>query len=167
MAASSACWVDVGTLCSHRGKSPSCCCTAAQQNESTYTACLMETLMGGKQLICVPRSDTSEGWVKTDGHFWWLSKETGTPPQPSAPSLRLHSWLNWLNWVVHCFQQPCCGGRTMLASIWHWLAFMGDPNTWQMVITEHHSIFKYGLLIFFYFLTEQKRTNYEKKTYQI
>lgn len=44
----------VCTLCSHSGELSACCCTAAQQKESTYPACLQEKLVGGKQLIWVP-----------------------------------------------------------------------------------------------------------------
>lgn len=39
------------TLCSHSGELSVCCCTAAQQNESTYAACLHEKFVGAKQLI--------------------------------------------------------------------------------------------------------------------
>lgn len=42
------------TLCSHSGELSACCCTAAQQKESIYAACLSEKLMGAKQLIWVP-----------------------------------------------------------------------------------------------------------------
>lgn len=55
--AGSACcggWGGVYTLCSHSGELSACCCTAAQQNESTYAACFQEKLVGAKQLIWVP-----------------------------------------------------------------------------------------------------------------
>lgn len=44
----------VRTLCSHSGELAACCCTAAQQKESTYTACFIEKVEGAKQLIWVP-----------------------------------------------------------------------------------------------------------------
>lgn len=59
----------VYTLCSHSGSLWACCCTAAQQKESTYPACFKEKLVGVKQVIWVPEWQKKTHIIRTRGSF--------------------------------------------------------------------------------------------------